>query len=67
MAYEQTIRESRVKNALDNRKLFLTAPVPSTDPEAKGKYSTLQWMLVKNNPRMVVWTNDPADTGESND
>lgn len=52
----------RIKNALDNRKLALFAPCPAK-PEVK---SSLMWMLVANNPRMVVWTNDPNDTGKSN-
>ena len=54
-------RNERVKTALDNRKLNLSAPCPGV----AGKYSNLQWMLMANNPRIVVWTNDPNDTGES--
>jgi len=48
----------RVKNALDNRKLNLNAPCPS----APGKVSSLIWSIVANNPRLVVYTNDPNDT-----
>ena len=51
-----------VKNALYNRKIQLVAECPAD----ASKQSTMQWMLVANNPRLVVWTNDPADTGESN-
>lgn len=52
------------KNALDNNKLQLSTPCPT--PAGKGKYSTLKVEFVKNNPRFVVWTNDPEDTGERN-
>ena len=55
-------RVERVKNALDNRKIQLSAKCPADD----SKYSTMMWMLVANNPRLVVWTNDPSDTGEAN-
>ena len=48
----------RVKNALDNPKLKLYAP------NAKGKQASLMWQLVDNNPRAVVYTNDPEDTKE---
>lgn len=53
----------RKKIALDNRKLVLSAPCPT----AQGKFSTLSWGLVNNNPRLVVYTNDPADATERND
>lgn len=46
----------REKNALDNSKLKLYAP------NAKGKMASLAIQLVKNNPRIVVYTNDPEDT-----
>lgn len=53
----------RKKNALDNRHLKLSAPCPS----AAGKWSTLGWGLYKNDmPRMTVYTNDPADSGNDN-
>ena len=45
----------RPKNGLDNNKLNLTAL------NAKGKRASLQWQLVNNNPRIVVYTNDPDD------
>jgi len=51
-----------VKNALFNRKIQLVAECPAD----ATKQSTMQWMLVANNPRLIVWTNDPADTGEVN-
>lgn len=53
----------RVKTALDNRKLTLQAPTPGH----KGKFAALTWQLVANNPRIVVYTNDPEDTGRKND
>jgi len=46
----------RQKNALDNSKLKLYSP------NSKGKMASLAMQLVKNNPRMVVYTNDPEDT-----
>lgn len=49
----------RVKNALDNRKLSMSAPTPGHD----GKYASLQWGLFSNNPRITVYTNDPNDNG----
>ncbi len=52
----------RKKIALDNRKLSLSAPCPS----APGKRSSLSWRLVSNNPRITVYTNDPADMTEKN-
>lgn len=52
----------RKKIALDNRKLALSAPCPS----APGKFATLSWRLVSNNPRISVYTNDPADMTEKN-
>lgn len=51
----------RTKIALDNNKLTLSAP--STAPNARA---SLTWMLVKNAPRIVVWTRDPADMTEKN-
>lgn len=47
---------ARKKIALDNNKLSMRAP------NSKGKMAGLNWMLVKNNPRLVVYTNDPEDT-----
>lgn len=52
----------RKKIALDNRKLNLSVPCPS----APGKFSSLSWRLVANNPRICVYTNDPADMTEKN-
>lgn len=52
----------RKKIALDNRKLSLFAPCPS----APGKTASLSWRLVSNNPRITVYTNDPADMTEKN-
>lgn len=52
----------RKKVALDNKKLSLYAPCPS----APGKISSLSWRLVSNNPRIDVYTNDPADMTERN-
>lgn len=48
----------RIKNALDNRKLNLSAPVPGV----QGKWASLIWGLFSNNPRITVYTNDPNDT-----
>lgn len=55
-------RPERKKNALDNRKLNLSAPTPGV----QGKYASLIWGLYSNNPRISVFTNDPNDTGEQN-
>ena len=52
----------RVKNILDHKKLWLYTECPS-EPTKK---SSMNWMLVASNPRLIVWTNDPADTGEAN-
>lgn len=52
----------RKKNAADNRKLALSAPCPS----AQGKMSSLTWQFTGNNPRLVVWTGDPEDSGQQN-
>jgi hypothetical protein len=51
----------RKKGPLDNDKLNLNAPCPT----AQGKYSKLTWGLHSNNPRITVFTNDPADISES--
>lgn len=51
----------REKNALDNRKLSLSAPLPN----GGGKKSSLQWSLVSNNPRITVFTNDPNDANNN--
>jgi uncharacterized membrane protein YgcG len=55
-------RPERIKNALDNRKLNLSAPTPGV----QGKYASLIWGLYSNNPRLTVYTNDPNDSGEQN-
>lgn len=47
----------RKKIALDNSKLNLNAPCPT----APGKTSAWTWGFVKNNPRITVYTRDPAD------
>lgn len=49
----------RVKNALDERKLGMSAPCPAD----KTKKSSLMYGLFSNNPRITVYTNDPADQG----
>ena len=46
----------RDKIVFDEPKLDLKAM------NAKGKMATLKWGLVKNNPRITVFTNDPDDT-----
>lgn len=55
-------RPTRTKNALDNRKLNLSAPTPNH----QGKFANLIWGLYANNPRITVYTGDPNDTGEQN-
>lgn len=45
----------RKKNCLDNPKLNLTAV------NGKNKKASLLWQLINNNPRIVVYTNDPDD------
>lgn len=53
----------RKKNALDNQKMKMSAPCPS----AQGKWSSMGWGLYKNDrPRITVYTNDPADSGNDN-
>jgi len=52
----------RVKNALDHRKLNLSAPTPGQ----QGKWSSLIWGFHANNPRITVWTNVPEDQTEKN-
>lgn len=60
-------RPPRKKNALDNRKLHLSAPCPT----AKGKWSSFQVNVFtaektgEPNPRITVYTRDPEDQGES--
>lgn len=55
----------RPKNIFDHPKMKLYAPCPT--PEGKGKTSSLGWQVVDSNPRMVVYTNCPNDTGEQNE
>lgn len=54
-------RKERIKNALDNRKLNLSAPTPGH----QGKYANLIWGLYSNNPRLTVYTGDPNDQGNN--
>lgn len=56
---EQKKFPQRVKNAMDNAKLRISAPCPT--PSGKGKFSLLTWQVVNGNPRIVVNTNDPED------
>lgn len=49
----------RVKNIFDNNNLALKAPCPT--PSGQGQISTLRWIFTNGNPRLVIWTNDPAD------
>lgn len=49
----------RVKNIFDNNNLVLKAPCPT--PSGKGQFSRLTFQVSKGNPRIVIWTNDPAD------
>ena len=49
----------REKNALDHRKLNLSAPTPGH----QGKFASLIWGFHANNPRITVYTNDPNDAG----
>lgn len=50
----------RKKNALDHKKLNLSAPCPT----AQGKKSSLIWGVYSNNPRITVYTGDPEDNSE---
>lgn len=59
MADQGFQRPPRKKNALDNRKLNMSAPCPT----AQGKYSNLIWGLYANNPRLTVYTGDPEEQG----
>lgn len=49
----------RKKIALDNSKLKLSAKCPT----ASDKNSELTWGFHNNNPRIVVYTNDPSEQG----
>lgn len=51
----------KIKHALNNSKLSLSAPCPGV----KGKYAQLSWDLYMNNPRIVVRTNDPSEANPS--
>lgn len=55
------VKRERVKTPLDERKLTLRAPTPGH----AGKFASLMWGFVGNNPRITVYTNDPDDSGES--
>jgi hypothetical protein len=57
MAYTPT---PRVKNALDDTKMKLTAPAPT----AAGKTASLVWGITGNNPRATVYTQDPNENDE---
>lgn len=48
----------RKKIGLDNQKLSMSAP------NSKGKRAGLLWQLINNNPRIVVYTNDPDDQAD---
>lgn len=61
--YNGPQRPPEPKNTLSHGKLNLTAPAPS-DPSKK---STLKWEFRTNNPRLVVWTNEPGDDGRDKD
>ena len=52
---ENNFKTVRKKIALDNQKLSMSAP------NSKGKRAGLLWQLINNNPRIVVYTNDPDD------
>lgn len=52
----------RKKTALEHRKLNLFAPVPGHT----GRQATLIWGVFANNPRLTVYTGDPADNSEKN-
>lgn len=47
----------RKKTALDHNKIGLSTKCPT----AEGKISKLSWGFNKNNPRITVYTGDPAD------
>lgn len=49
-------KPKRVKHALNNPKLRISAP----NPAVKGVYSTLAFDVYQNNPRIVVDTKDPS-------
>ncbi len=53
------------KVIFDHPKLKIYAPCPT--PGGKGKKSSLGWKVHDNNPRIVVYTNCPDDTGEQNE
>lgn len=56
-AQKDTSTQTRKKNALDNEKLSLRADLPGSN----NIKSRLVWALVNNNPRVIVYTNDPQE------
>jgi hypothetical protein len=59
--YNQSFQaKPRKKTALDNKKLTLNAPFPTS----QVKRSALMWGVHANNPRITVYTGDPEDSGE---
>ena len=48
---------AKAKNALNHNKLNMVTKCPT----AEGKLSKLSWQIHKNNPRLTVYTGDPAD------
>lgn len=61
--YNGPQRPPAPKNTLSHNKLHLQAQTPSD----ASKKSTLKWEFTGNNPRIVVWTNEPGDDGRDKD
>lgn len=55
-------RPPREKHGLDNRKLNLNAPTPNVP----GQRASLIWGFYANNPRITVYTGDPAEKQDRN-
>lgn len=49
----------REKNIFDNNNLTLKAPCPT--PSGQGQTSALRLIITNGNPRLMIYTNDPAD------
>lgn len=59
MSETRNFPNQHVKNVLDGNNLSISAPCPS----AQGKWSSLNFRVTKGNPRIIIYTNDPNDSG----
>lgn len=59
MSENRNFPNQHVKNVLDGNNLSISAPCPT----AQGKWSSLNFRVTKGNPRLIIYTNDPNDSG----